>query len=179
MAIVVYRKGGIDNVYFSTVLAGNFLADEIFLTATGPLTASDAVAAILVLDDGRYVMQLRDSIPAIFYPGHWGCFGGAVDRGESPKQALIRELREELEFDVALATEFARFDFDLRKLGQERVCRIYFEVRVSAAAFSGLVLHEGVQFRAFSPEEILLQPRVTPYDAFALLLHFRRDRFRT
>lgn len=154
------------------------MGNEIFITATGPLTASDAVAAILVLDDGRYVMQLRDSLPAIFYPGHWGCFGGAVDRGENPKQSLIRELREELEFEVTMAREFTRFDFDLRELGQERVCRIYFEVPVSSAAFSGFVLHEGAQISAFSPADILLQPRVTPYDAFAIWLHYRRGRFR-
>ena len=36
----------------------------------------DAVAALLVHEDGSYIMQLRDSKPEIFYPGHWGCFGG-------------------------------------------------------------------------------------------------------
>jgi 8-oxo-dGTP pyrophosphatase MutT (NUDIX family) len=153
------------------------LGDETFITATGPLTAANAVAAILVLDDGRYVMQLRDPLPGIFYPGHWGCFGGAVDRGENPKQTLIRELREELEFEVTMANEFTRFDFDLRKVGQERVYRIYFEVPVSTAAFAQFVLHEGARFCAFSAADILLQPRVTPYDAFAIWLHCNRERF--
>ena len=37
--------------------------------------AQDAVAGILVLEDGRYLMQLRDDIPGIFYPDHWGLFG--------------------------------------------------------------------------------------------------------
>lgn len=46
------------------------------------------------------------------------------------------------------------------------------------AAFSRFVLHEGVEFRAFSAGEILSQPRVTPYDAFAIWLHCRRERFR-
>ena len=58
------------------------------------------VAALLVLDDGRYVMQLRDAIPRIFYPGHWGCFGGAVEAGEEPEQALRRELAEENDRDI-------------------------------------------------------------------------------
>ena len=150
---------------------------EIFITANGSLTASDAVAAILVLDDGRYIMQLRDLLPEIFYPDHWGCFGGAVDNGESPDESLRRELREELEFEVTQARVFTRFEFDLRPLGQKRVYRTYYEVPVSSADFSTFVLHEGAQVSAFRAEEILRQPRVTPYDAFAIWLHFRRDRF--
>src|SRR5262252_4231561 len=54
----------------------NFLADS------QPLRGEDAVAAIITVEDGRYLMQLRDDIPRIFYPGHWGCFGGAVSAGE-------------------------------------------------------------------------------------------------
>ncbi len=53
-----------------------------FLTDNRPLRASDAVAAIITVEDGRYLMQRRDDIPGIFYPGHWGCFGGAVAAGE-------------------------------------------------------------------------------------------------
>jgi len=40
------------------------------------------------------------------------------------------------------------------------------------------VLHEGAQFRAFSAREILAQPRVTPYDAFAIWMHYKREQLR-
>lgn len=40
------------------------------------------------------------------------------------------------------------------------------------------MLHEGAEFRAFSAAEILSQPRVTPYDAFAIWMHYSRERFR-
>lgn len=140
---------------------------------------ANAVAAILLLEDGRYVMQLRDPKPEIFYPDHWGCFGGAVDAGEVPEQTLRRELHEELEFSLSEAREFTRFDFDFTRLGQRSVYRIYYEVPVSAAAFSQFALHEGVQVRAFSAAEILSQPRVTPYDAFAIWMHYKRERFQS
>jgi 8-oxo-dGTP pyrophosphatase MutT (NUDIX family) len=68
------------------------------------LRPAHAVAALLQLSDGRYVMQLRDSNPNIFYPDHWGCFGGAVDPGEAPAVALARELREELMVTLATAS---------------------------------------------------------------------------
>ncbi len=68
-----------------------------FLTDNHPLRGEDAVAALITVEDGRYLMQLRDDIPRIFYPGHWGCFGGAVSPGEDEIEALQRELAEELE----------------------------------------------------------------------------------
>ena len=150
---------------------------RVFLSANGKIKGADAVAALLVLEERRYVMQLRDPKPEIFYPDHWGCFGGAVDAGEAPEQTLRRELHEELEFTLTEAREFTRFDFDFTPLGQSKVYRIYYEVPVSTAAFSRFVLHEGVQVRDFSAAEILTQPRVTPYDAFAVWLHYKRSRF--
>lgn len=151
----------------------------LFLTAQAPLRAADAVAALLVLEDGRYVMQLRDALPNIFYPGHWGCFGGAVDAAESPLSALKRELAEELEYAVPTATEFTRFEFDLSKLGQPKVYRIYFDIPVTLADFRRFVLHEGAGFEAVDGRELLSRPRVTPYDAFAIWLHMSRGRMAT
>jgi 8-oxo-dGTP pyrophosphatase MutT (NUDIX family) len=149
----------------------------VFLTARSKLRGDDAVAAILVLEDGRYVMQLRDPIPKIFYPDHWGCFGGAVNAGEDPLDALHRELQEELEFRVEQALPFTRFDFDFSGLGQKKVFRIYYTVPVTQSAFADMRLHEGADVRAFTGMELLQQPRVTPYDAFVIWLHFQRDRF--
>ena len=147
-----------------------------FLTDTNPLHGEDAVAAIITVEDGRYLMQLRDDIPRIFYPGHWGCFGGAVAPGENGMDALRRELAEELEMPARDAREFFSFDFDLNKLGQKRCYRTYYEIETTAAEVSGLVLHEGADLRLFAPDE-LFDARLTPYDSFALWLHFARDRF--
>ena len=63
--------------------------DAAFFDAAPALRGDDAVAALLVLEDGRYVMQLRDTLPQIFYPGHWGCFGGAVNPGEDTTHAIL------------------------------------------------------------------------------------------
>ena len=56
-----------------------------FFLSEGPLRPGDAAVALIVLDDLRYLMQLRDQKPGIFYPGHWGLFGGGIDPGESRK----------------------------------------------------------------------------------------------
>src|SRR4051812_49088417 len=97
-------------------------------------------------------MQLRDPLPHIFYPDHWGCFGGAVEHGETPLQAIQRELVEELELeaDYSAAREFTRFDFDLSAVGQSKVFRIFYEVPITPEALGRTVLREGAAVRAFS-----------------------------
>lgn len=150
--------------------------DGHFLTSQISLQPGDAAAGILMLDDGRYLLQLRDDTPQIWFPGHWGFFGGSVDPNESEIKALRRELREELELEMVEARLFAGFDFDLTPLGLRRYFRNYYEVPVSTAAFDRLVLHEGAELRALPGDEALSLPRLVPYDAFALFLHHHRRR---
>lgn len=54
------------------------------------------VAKAFLYQGDRLLLQLRDNIPEIVYPNHWGLFGGTVDEGESPAQAMKREIEEEL-----------------------------------------------------------------------------------
>ena len=55
----------------------------------------ETVAAILTVGEG-YALQLRDELPTIVYPGHWGLFGGQIAPGEGPLSAVRREIRERL-----------------------------------------------------------------------------------
>jgi 8-oxo-dGTP pyrophosphatase MutT (NUDIX family) len=150
--------------------------DGNYLTSSMPLRASSAVAAIVVVDRERYLMQLRDDVPYIWYPGHWGLFGGAVDAGEDEIAALRRELQEELELELQTAELFVRFDFDLTPMGLTRYFRAYYEVPISIAAYRRLVLHEGAEMRALPGDDALSLPRLSPYDSFALFMHYHRRR---
>lgn len=146
------------------------------LSATSALRAADAVAALLVVEDGRYLLQQRDNMPAIWYPDHWGLFGGAVEPGEDPVTALRRELQEELELLPRQVEWFTRFDFDLTGFGQGRVHRTYFTIPLRSEDIGQLRLHEGKAVQAFGAAEIFGGLKVTPYDAFALWLHHARPR---
>jgi 8-oxo-dGTP pyrophosphatase MutT (NUDIX family) len=149
-----------------------------FLGSQTVLRPSHAVGALLQLSDGRYLMQLRDSNPDIFYPDHWGCFGGAVDAGEAPAAAVLRELEEELAVTVEAAdiTRFTEFTFDFGFAGDGIKVRTYYAVTLPRADTHGLVLKEGADLAAFEPERLLAMPRVVPYDAFALWMHHARGR---
>lgn len=152
------------------------ILDGHFLTSRARLNAGDAAAAIIVTEDGRYLLQLRDDLPQIWYPGHWGLFGGAIDPGENELEALHRELREELELEATETRLFTGFEFDLNPEAKRRHFRNYYEVRVTEATVGRLILHEGAEMRLLSGDEALSLPRLVPYDAFALFLHHHRDR---
>ena len=147
-----------------------------FLSDQSPLETEDAAAAIIVVGNDGYLLQLRDDIPGIFYPGHWCCFGGAMHPGEKAHDALRRELAEELEFTVAHCDEFIRLDFDLAGVNGKKIYRAYYEVRVTVDAASLFVLHEGADAKILQAADIFDGRPVAPYDAFALWLHVARTR---
>jgi 8-oxo-dGTP pyrophosphatase MutT (NUDIX family) len=137
------------------------------------LPSGAAVAALIIVETDGYLMQLRDSRPDIWYPSHWGLFGGSVNPDENSEQALARELREELELEVREPQLFARSDVELTGLEPKRYFRLYYLVPITRAVCRSLVLHEGAEMRVFAGEEILRQPHVTPMIAlryFSIML---------
>lgn len=150
------------------------------LISSGPaLAVGDAVGAIIRVGLDGYLMQLRDSKPDIWYPGRWGLFGGGIEPDENPMDALKRELREELELEIETAEFFAKIDFDVGGIALPRFYRTYFVVSITASVEARLVVHEGVAKRVFRGSEILEEPNVTPYDAFALFLYHARGRLKS
>ena len=57
------------------------------------------VATLILYDSQRRVLlQNREGISKS--GEKWGFFGGGVEDGETPRQALVREIREELSYEV-------------------------------------------------------------------------------
>ena len=150
--------------------------EDAFLTGDHDLVPANAVVALIVVDDQHYLMQLRSQKAGIFYPGHWGLFGGAVDPGEDTDTALARELREELGVEIDNWSYFTEFTFDFSFRGLGLNWRRYYTVPLSSKRLSALVLGEGDSMKAFTAREALLQERVVPYDAFCIWLHATQRR---
>ena len=152
--------------------------DDPRLDLSAPLRPGNAVAAVIVVE-GQYLLQLRDAKHGIFFPAHWGCFGGGVEPGETAEQALARELEEELGARIGTGDMhyFSRFEFGLDFAGLDPIWRIFYEIAISKEQMAGLTLGEGSDMRLFPAAAILThQIPLTPYDAFALWLHINRSR---
>jgi 8-oxo-dGTP diphosphatase len=46
--------------------------------------------------ESQFLMQLRDDLPHIVFPGIWGLFGGHIEPGENAAIGIRRELLEEI-----------------------------------------------------------------------------------
>ena len=51
-----------------------------------------AVALAMLQRDDQWLLQLRDDIDTIIYPGHWGCLVDISNR-KSASEAVMRELQ--------------------------------------------------------------------------------------
>jgi len=76
----------------------------------GGSTPPKHVAIAILHRADCFLLQLRDDIPGIVFPGCWGFFGGHVEPGETPAVAVRRELVEEIGYAtdaLALFREYA------------------------------------------------------------------------
>lgn len=67
---------------------------------TAKSTVPIQVAMAILYQNEQFLMQLRDDIPGILYPGCWGLFGGHLESGETPEVGLTREVEEEINYTV-------------------------------------------------------------------------------
>jgi 8-oxo-dGTP diphosphatase len=117
---------------------------------------------------GRLLLQQRDEIPNILYPGAIGLFGGHREGDETFLACAVREIHEELSFYVPPE----RFKFLARFEGADpenpggNVRAEYFVVR--GLRVSDLKVTEG-QLLVVQPREIsAIRPKLTPGARFAL-----------
>lgn len=84
---------------------------------------TNVVAGILTLNGRVLICRRRADQP---HPLKWEFPGGKVEAGESPQQALTRELREELGIEAGPAAEITRYEFTYP--GRNSILLIFFGV---------------------------------------------------
>ncbi len=104
------------------------------------------VAVAILYQHDRFLLQLRDDIPGILYPGHWGFFGGHMEPGEDPPTAMRRELLEEIGYAPPELHLFQRTETD-------QVVRHVFQGQLPVAVDS-LILMEGWDLGLWTVDDI-------------------------
>lgn len=92
-----------------------------------------------ILHEGKLLILKRNSKSELF-PGYYELPGGKVEFGETPQEALKRELMEELGVKVEVLKPYNSFSF-LSKQGKRHGVEICFHARLLDAP-SKIVLHE-------------------------------------
>jgi len=110
------------------------------------------IAAIIFENDkGEFLLYLRDNKPGIPFPGYWDLIGGHVEEGETPEQALVREVKEELDIDLKEYIFYKKY-VCLTGDAYENTKYIY-AGRINLP-IEEITLLEGVRPQFFSKEEI-------------------------
>lgn len=117
---------------------------------TSPGETQDIALVILEQVDGRVVLQLRSDIEGIANPGKWGLFGGHINDGESPLQAALREVGEEL--GIQLRADNLRLVAEMEHPGLPGRY-YYFHYRLGRE-MDQADLREGERYAAFWPSQI-------------------------
>lgn len=105
------------------------------------------VGIILKNKNSEYLLQLRDDKKNIPYPNKWNFFGGRIEDDERPEAAIVREIKEEIGFDLK--------NYKFYKIFDDGGFRTYlFEGEIDVP-ISKLKLTEGQNFKFFKEQEVL------------------------
>lgn len=69
------------------------------------------VSLIAENSKGEILLMLRDNNPNIPYPNYWYTPGGTAEEGETPEEAIRREMQEEMELSLPDLSLYKVFDW--------------------------------------------------------------------
>ncbi len=96
------------------------------------------VSAAIIFKNGQVLLGQRRKGDR--HPFKWEFPGGKVEQGETPRQALIRELREELQIEAKIGPELARYEHDYPS--GSRVHLLFFVVKEIRGELEGRVFEQ-------------------------------------
>lgn len=76
-------------------------ADPLGSDGLGFVPHRRAAGVLLIARSGDFLLQWRDDIAGIEYPGRLAFFGGALEPGETPAEGAAREVAEETGLEIA------------------------------------------------------------------------------
>ena len=109
-----------------------------------------AVKIFVINTKKEILMQLRDKKPEIPYAGYWSLLGGAVEEGESDLEAIKREIKEEINYEL----EGIRKIGITKSLGKNKNYDLtFFKAKINVP-LSKIRLNEGQRVEFFGLDKI-------------------------
>jgi len=109
------------------------------------------IAQVLLFDrHDRLLIYLRDEKADIPFPNYWDFFGGHVEVGETPEQALVREVNEELGIELVSYEFFRSYECLQGDVYPNK--KYIYRARIDKT-IDELTLHEGQRLASISRAE--------------------------
>ena len=101
----------------------------------------------------KILLQKRTSISK--YGEQWSFFGGSIEKNESKEEAAIREIKEELDFDIKEQKYIGNISKKLKNIKTNEVCKVTYEIFITNITedLSQFKLNEGDDLKFFTIEE--------------------------
>jgi 8-oxo-dGTP pyrophosphatase MutT (NUDIX family) len=107
---------------------------------------------------GKYLFSLRDNKSTILNPDTWSLFGGGIDDGESPLDAIKREVKEETNITIYAIRELGNMtvtQISKKNGGKEDIKNnVSFFLAKTDATLDEAELYEGQRLEYFTIEEV-------------------------
>lgn len=117
----------------------------------------DAVAAVILDSRGWFLLQKKD-IDYKWYPGKWCLFGGFILKDETPKMAIVRELKEELGPHLIRGSSKITLlnlnQYSDKSPSGMRSGNLFVYLARFSLSIKALSINEGAGFALFSQDEI-------------------------
>ena len=119
----------------------------------------------ILINREKILLQLRDNKPNIPSPNHWAFFGGEIDKGELPLDAIRRELEEELTINVLRIMPVGYYTWKNHY--------VYMFKGNTNTREEDILLFEGQKAKYFSLDEIADLKMVPPEKEFLLANQYK------
>ena len=133
-------------------------------------------SAVIIYFKEKILLVLRSNKKKIFYPNHYGLFGGAKEKNENYLGAAKRELFEETNINILKQNIKYLLDINFSFPNSKLINRKIYTYQISDLnKFKKFfILGEGVSQKFFTYNQIKNLSNIVPYDKLAIDLFFAR-----
>lgn len=131
---------------------------------------------MIIKYDDFYLLQLRDNKSNIFFPNKFGLFGGAINKNETSRDCVLREIKEELNLNLKnnRISYITNVSFEIKK---KTINRYIYKATLNKKEFNSIKIREGQKVEKLDKKTVL-NGNLVPYDYLAMWIYLDSRRLK-